>query len=436
MYSKRRICFACILAFILTACAPAQPTALPEAPVETPAPTPQVNVSDLIADALRHYEAGDYEEAILLYLEAIEIEPRNFEANLWLGKSYRKLGNSADAIPVLQTAYEIDAGSTEAMQELCFAYMDEQQYANAESVAASAWDDGAGGSEAGLMLVIAADAQEKHDDVAEIMQNEELQEAADEILLGESPEFWPYAAKMAVAQAANPDVVGWITIPGTVIDFPIMKAMEDFFYNYHAADKEKKDRGSVYAYYNEAVQGQFYAITGHNNYITAGRSLEPQNDPATMFHMLHHVCDKNRGHEHCQYEKCGVILNDEIPDLFTDKGRIWSLNILGEEGLWEVFSVYEVTDKETAEENLQLLYDNIWWKTGETNWAEDMDTFYPTVSRDTTDIRAWIDKQISRSEFDLGVNVLPEDKILTILTCGANSSQNGERLYFFLHKIG
>ena len=43
------------------------------APEPTPAPP---TVEELLADALKYYNAGNYEEAILLYTEVIEIEPR------------------------------------------------------------------------------------------------------------------------------------------------------------------------------------------------------------------------------------------------------------------------------------------------------------------------------------------------------------------------
>ena len=56
------------------------------APEPTPAPP---TVEELLADALKYYNAGNYEEAILLYEAAIEIEPRNFDATVGLGKAYR-----------------------------------------------------------------------------------------------------------------------------------------------------------------------------------------------------------------------------------------------------------------------------------------------------------------------------------------------------------
>ena len=64
------------------------------APEPTPAPP---TVEELLADALKYYNAGNYEEAILLYEAAIEIEPRNFDATVGLGKAYTRKNESDKA---------------------------------------------------------------------------------------------------------------------------------------------------------------------------------------------------------------------------------------------------------------------------------------------------------------------------------------------------
>ena len=74
------------------------------APEPTPAPP---TVEELLADALKYYNAGNYEEAILLYEAAIEIEPRNFDATVGLGKAYTRKNESDKAITCFRDAMEI-----------------------------------------------------------------------------------------------------------------------------------------------------------------------------------------------------------------------------------------------------------------------------------------------------------------------------------------
>ncbi len=243
-----------------------------------------------------------------------------------------------------------------------------------------------------------------------------------------------YAEKISTAKQTNDDVTGWITVPGTLIDFPIMKATKDYHYNYYTWDDKKDATGAVYMYYNEARQGQFYSFTAHNN---RKRAAEKPGDPTSMFHDLHHVFDKSLGKTNCMHKACGAELGADIADLKTYQGRVWDLNILGEEGLWEVFATY-VTTKDTEKSNIDTLYDNIWFDTDQKDWgwSDKLDTLYTQKVRSKDEIRAWIDKQIEKSEIDLGVKVGTNDKLLTIVTCGTDSSKAGERLYFFLHKVG
>lgn len=243
-----------------------------------------------------------------------------------------------------------------------------------------------------------------------------------------------YDEKIATAKQTNEDVTGWITLPGTVIDFPIMKATEDFHYNNYTWDDKKSELGSVYMYYNEAVQGQFYSFTAHNN---RKYYYEHEDDPqGGMFHELHHIYNKALGLSNCMFEKCGKSISADVPDLKTYQGRVWDLNILGEEGLWEVFAVYATTEETDTDDNLDTLYENFWWVSGKTGWSDQLNTFYTEQKKTPEQVRAWIDKQISKSEVDLGVKVGDDDKLLTVLTCGTNRSSGGERLYYFLHKVG
>ena len=48
------------------------------------------------------------------------------------------------------------------------------------------------------------------------------------------------------AKKANPDVVGWLTIPNTKIDYPFVQAKDNLYYVDHNFKKEKAKAGSIF----------------------------------------------------------------------------------------------------------------------------------------------------------------------------------------------
>ena len=176
-FRKILCCAFCILLFA-SGCTTKQPTATPIAP--TPAP---VTAADLLADALQYYEAGDYEEAIIAYLGVIEIEPRNFDAQLGLGKAYRSAGKNEEAIATLLTAREMDAESIETAYELGYAYIGVGQYEAAQSLAEPLWQEG--DADAGVVLLMSLAAQGKIEEVRRLMQEDETLTVALKAYTGE-----------------------------------------------------------------------------------------------------------------------------------------------------------------------------------------------------------------------------------------------------------
>ena len=140
------------------------------APEPTPAPP---TVEELIADALKYYNAGNYEEAILLYEAAIEIEPRNLDATVGLGKAYRSTGNNGQAVETLKAAYELNDSPGVAFELGC-AYIANGQYTYAESLASELWKDGEGDNKAGTVLLLSLAAQEKTEEVIKMLQSEDF----------------------------------------------------------------------------------------------------------------------------------------------------------------------------------------------------------------------------------------------------------------------
>ncbi len=223
-----------------------------------------------------------------------------------------------------------------------------------------------------------------------------------------------YDDEIAAAEAVNSDVVGWIAIDGTVISYPIMySAKTQWYYNNRNLQKEKIESGSIFAFYNQYVQNN--VITGHNSRVSG-----------TMFHQLHHVQEYNMGETTCAYAKCTSpdLTGAGLPDFSTYKGRIFTINIYGEEAQWEIFSMYESTRDATIED----LYYNTWYPPDK-YWLSSNEK-----------IQKWITHQLDNTQYDFGVTPTPDDTFVTLYTCGNEHADSSDghvsRLWFFLRKVG
>ena len=240
-----------------------------------------------------------------------------------------------------------------------------------------------------------------------------------------TPEIMPtpvqiYAEKVAEAQEKNPDVIGWIQIPGTNIDYPIMNSRQyelssggtTYYYNDHNVEMEKASSGAVYTMVSKISQN--IVVTAHNSRVSG-----------TMFHELHHIYDYNKGESICTYRKCDDELTSALPKLGADSPWTITVSYLEEEHTYQLFSIYHT---EAGCDIYATLYDNVWWPgEGKRNYTKNT----------TEKVQAWINKQLKNSEIDLGVTVTTEDNFLTLYTCGtekADSDRNA-RLYFFFKAI-
>ena len=231
----------------------------------------------------------------------------------------------------------------------------------------------------------------------------------------ESGYVFPHADKMNQARKQNSDVVGWIYIPGTNIDYPIMYGYEDFFYSDHDINMEENTIGSVYSHFN---MSSYEAHGVSQNLAVAAQNARVSQ---TLFHELHHIQEVNTGHTNCAYRKCNAELDPAVlPDLTTPEGRTWDISICGIDARWEVWAMYEGG----ADIGEELEYYNTW---------------YPKYERhkpkNEQDIQDWIDDQIERSEIDFGVEVSTSDQFLTLYTSGDNKDSDETHLFFFLKQV-
>ena len=83
---------------------------------------------------------------------------------------------------------------------------------------------------------------------------------------------------LVALRKTNPDVVGWICIPDTAINYPVMQGTDNDFYLNHTWQKEPNSVGSIFLEYQNSADMTDYntIIYGHNmNNGTMFSSLEP-----------------------------------------------------------------------------------------------------------------------------------------------------------------
>ena len=200
------------------------------------------------------------------------------------------------------------------------------------------------------------------------------------------------AARMSAAYSKNSDVVGYIYIPNTKIDYPIYNnrydtAKKDFVYNL--------DYTHLFTMANPNAPG-IACIMGHN-----------MRSSLTMFHYLHHVQNRLLGKSSC--EKCGKSVSG------IDNNTVFTILYDGF-SYYQLFAMYETSSSEPRSTlNYNALNSNA---SGSTK-------------------QEWIDYSISRSQINFGVSVSASDKLIVLVTCGDKiGGSTGARLYMCLKAVG
>lgn len=66
-------------------------------------------------------------------------------------------------------------------------------------------------------------------------------------------------------QAINPDIIAWLYLPGTVIDYPVVQGQDNDFYLSHTADLQKNASGAIFAdYRSDLLEDKNTTLYGHN----------------------------------------------------------------------------------------------------------------------------------------------------------------------------
>ena len=157
----------------------------------------------------------------------------------------------------------------------------------------------------------------------------------------------------------NSDLIGWISIPDTVVDYPVMQCADNEFYLYHDFYKREDRYGCLY------VKDIADVNTPGTNFVIYGHNMKD----GTMFGILDKYEDKSF------YDKHQQIFFDTLYE--ERKYEIMAVFLSNANGDKETgFKYYQFYQADTEEE-FAYFYDNIMGKslydTGVT--AEFGDTF-------------------------------------------------------------
>ena len=165
---------------------------------------------------------------------------------------------------------------------------------------------------------------------------------------------------LAALQRVNPQVIGWIEIPGTGISYPLMQGTDNDYYLTHTWDGTRNSMGAIFLdHRNSGDLGDF-------NTIIYGHKMN--ND--TMFGLLH------------QYKNEGYLAAH--PSLYITDGT--------GEHRYDIFAYYETATTNT----------------------------YRREFADAQEKQAYLDECLAQRIFDTGIRPGAEDHILTLSTCTGN----------------
>lgn len=195
-------------------------------------------------------------------------------------------------------------------------------------------------------------------------ENKEIQNVMQNILENRDPESDLYDFELLHEQ--NPDIRAWIVIPGTDINYPICQTKDNDYYLKHNFNKKFSPFGTLFFdCQNDVATSQNLTVYGH--------SLKN----SQMFTNIR------------KYAKLDYYKEHPIIQLITPEGMVE----------YKVFAAM-VMNAVPEDDNGYL---------------------YPFMQTDFTrqrDFINWIEEAYQRSIIQTPVDILPDDRILTLSTCG------------------
>jgi sortase B len=156
----------------------------------------------------------------------------------------------------------------------------------------------------------------------------------------------------------NPDIVGYLNIPGTSIDYLVVQGSDNDYYLRHDVYRAESQAGWIFM---DCAARQPYTS---KNTVIYGHNMRDD----VMFHSLRKYASKD----------------------YFEAHRYITFNTLYMNGTWEVFAFYKT--------------------------SIDFKYYQNTFDSDE-EFMAMVDRMKALSMYDTGVDVSPDDRILTLSTC-------------------
>lgn len=173
-----------------------------------------------------------------------------------------------------------------------------------------------------------------------------------------SPPLPSKKADILSAQQKNSDVIGWLTVPGTNLDMPIVHTTDNSYYLTHNLDKQTYKKGWPFLDYRNDAEN-----LGHNSIIYG-----------------HNMGDGDLFGELEQFENLDFL--NQHPVIYFGTANT--------DRYWKIFAVY------TTDVNFYYI-----------------NTSFPTDQ----DFATLVSQMRAQSMFNTTVDVAPTDDILTLSTC-------------------
>lgn len=153
--------------------------------------------------------------------------------------------------------------------------------------------------------------QKMYDEISELVNDENVSEDA------------TIAPDYSAVITENPDFVGWITVPNTSINYPVLQTDDNDFYLTHGFYKAKDARGAIFMdYRNNPIDLDANTIIyGHNCYNTTMFS-ELTKFEKLDFYKTTPVFEFNTVERKYQWKIYGVFITNALPE--EDNGYVFN----------------------------------------------------------------------------------------------------------------
>ncbi len=216
----------------------------------------------------------------------------------------------------------------------------------------------------------AAQSQQRYDELAELKGSDALNPGQSgtvsaNIVLEDGTVVPPVLDEYITLYNSNQNLIGWLSIDDTNIDYPVMQCGDNEFYLNHNFDSDEDSSGTLF------LDCNCDAIRGNDNYIIYGHHLSGGN----MFGNLEKYEDPDYCAQHCYIRFDTIYETGLYQVMFAFRSRVYNEDEV-------CFKYYQFIDVNSEEE------------------------FY-----------SYMDEMESMSLYDTGVRAVYGDELLTLSTC-------------------